>query len=98
MQTANPQATVPTAKRAFSAEEVARIKAEFAEQGYAVFPNVVSKERLAQLNKRLHEEFEKHKASGKLFEGGGLMTGHLNCFPGEESRWVYQTLIEQGIV
>jgi ectoine hydroxylase-related dioxygenase (phytanoyl-CoA dioxygenase family) len=98
MQTANPQVTVPTAKRAFSAEELARIKAEFAQQGYAVFPNVVSKEKLAQLNKRLHEEFEKHKTSGKLFEGGGLMTGHLNCFPGEESRWVYETLVEQGII
>jgi ectoine hydroxylase-related dioxygenase (phytanoyl-CoA dioxygenase family) len=97
MSTAN-QPTAPDARRVFSTDELAKIKRDFAENGYAIFPNVVSRERLAQLNTRLHEEFAKNKASGKLFEGGGLLTGHLNCFPGEESRWVYQSLIDQGVI
>jgi len=96
MQTAQP--APPASKRTWSADEIARIRRDFAENGYALLPNVVSREKLAQLNKRLHEEFEKHRASGKLFEGGGLMTGHLNCFPGEESRWVYDSLVEQGVI
>jgi hypothetical protein len=79
-------------------EELARLKRSFDEDGYVLIKDVVSKARLTTLQGRLLEEFERSKSSGALFSGGGLMTGHLNCFPGEESRFVYETLRERGIV
>ena len=35
---------------------------------------------------------------GLPFKGGGLVSGHLNCFPGEGSRFVYDELAERGVV
>jgi len=97
MQTANPQLTPPTS-RSLSAEELARASAHFAEHGYAIFPGVISKQKLADLHARLHAEFQRWKSDGTLFDGGGNLTGHLNCFPGEESRSVYDELVEKGII
>jgi ectoine hydroxylase-related dioxygenase (phytanoyl-CoA dioxygenase family) len=85
-------------KQARSAEDLDALKLTFAEEGYLIFENVVSKERLSDLRAKILEEFERAKRSGGLFAGGGLISGHLNSFPGEESRFVYQTLQEQGIV
>lgn len=75
-----------------------RLKKAFAEDGYLIFRNVVSRERLSQLHARILDEFERSKASGRLFSGGGLISGHLNCFPGEESRFAYEALQEHGII
>jgi hypothetical protein len=69
-----------------------------AEDGYVVFRDVVSRERLSRLAKSILDEFERAKSSGQLFSGGGLFSGHLNCFPGEESRFAYEALQEHGIV
>jgi Phytanoyl-CoA dioxygenase (PhyH) len=80
------------------AYDIPKLKQEFDENGYLVFRNVVPADRLAQLGQRLQEAFESARASGQLFAGGGLITGHLNCFPGEESRWVYETLEQKGII
>ena len=38
------------------------------------------------------------RASGALFKGGGTIIGHLNCFPGERSRFIYDRIEEYGIV
>ena len=38
------------------------------------------------------------KSHGKLFTGGGTVHGHLNCFPGVASRFVYETLQARGIL
>jgi hypothetical protein len=70
----------------------------FAENGYFVLRDVVSKERLSALSSRISEEFETTKTSGALFSGGGLMSGHLNCFPGEASRFAYEELEGYGII
>lgn len=32
-----------------------------------------------------------------MFAGGGNWSGHLNCFPGEASRFVYQQLEDRGV-
>jgi hypothetical protein len=100
MQTADQAlpAANPPAPRRFSPEEMAKIKTDFAQNGYVVFKDVVPRERLARLNTQLMEAFEKARSTGELFAGGGLMTGHLNCFPGEDSRWVYETLLDKGII
>src|SRR5450432_213356 len=78
--------------------QIQALKAAYAKDGYAIIPGVVSPERLAALHQAIQDKFESDKASGKLFNGGGLFTGHLNCFPGEESRFVYTTLQERGVI
>lgn len=69
----------------------------FAKDGYVVLRNVVSKDKLATFRQQLMAEFERAKASGELFAGGGNISGHLNCFPGEESRVVYDELEAYGV-
>jgi Phytanoyl-CoA dioxygenase (PhyH) len=83
---------------AFSSVEIKAFERSFADQGYLVFPGVVSRSKLAGLRMRILEEFDALKASGGLFAGGGTLTGHLNCFPGEESRFVYEELRDKGIL
>jgi hypothetical protein len=70
----------------------------FAENGYAIFRNVVSKEKLSALRARIFDEFERAQRSGTLFAGGGRVSGHLNCYPGEEARFAYDVLEERGIL
>lgn len=101
MQTANQPSSAPgaaTTQKAYATEDLARLKREYAENGYLIFKNVVSREKLAQLNTRLHEEYQRAKTTGVLFSGGGNLTGHLNCFPGAESRFAYDAVVAAGIV
>lgn len=75
------------------------VREAFEENGYVVFPEVVDRKRLTEHSSRLFEEYEKANRYGPLFDGGGgMIMGHLNCFPGEESRFVYDTLEERGII
>jgi hypothetical protein len=53
---------------------------------------------LAALRTRVIGEFERARGTDGLFAGGGLISGHLNSFPGEESKFAYDTLREQGIL
>jgi hypothetical protein len=79
-------------------EDLETLKHAFAEDGYFIVRDVVSLERLSQLRTRILEEFEGAKQAGRLFSGGGLISGHLNCFPGEESRFAYDALQGHGII
>lgn len=81
-----------------STSQIEALTSSFVNDGYFVIPNVVSADRLRDLHERLVDQFDKAKQSGGLFSGGGLMSGHLNCFPGSESRFVYDTLRERGII
>jgi hypothetical protein len=83
---------------ALSGDELSAFKRSFDANGYLVFRDVVPKDRLEALRQRVLEEFERQKRSGELFAGGGSLTGHLNCFPGEGSRFIYETLRERGII
>ncbi len=85
-------------KQALSRGDIETLQKSFAEEGYFVLRNVVSQEKLSGLRTRILDEFEQTKHSGSLFSGGGLLSGHLNCFPGEESRFAYDTLQERGII
>jgi ectoine hydroxylase-related dioxygenase (phytanoyl-CoA dioxygenase family) len=87
-----------TARRTFSRAEVEKLSASFAEQGYLVFRDLVSKDKLAELSAKVFEAYEQQKRSGALFFGGGTMAGHLNCYPGQHCRFAYEALEEQGIV
>lgn len=88
------QSDQPQVKRALTAEA----KQSFAKNGYLTFEHVVDKLRLAELQREILSEFDQAKASGQLFSGGGSVSGHLNCFPGANSRFVYETLLDQGII
>jgi ectoine hydroxylase-related dioxygenase (phytanoyl-CoA dioxygenase family) len=78
--------------------ELVSIKQAYARDGYFVLRNIVSPERLTELHLALSREFEAVSKSGQLFSGGGLMSGHLNCFPGAGARFAYDTLQERGII
>ena len=73
------------------------LRKTFADEGYLVFENVVSRVQLAALSQRIGSEFERQQREGLLFTGGGMVSGHLNCFPGAESRFVYEQLRQSGI-
>jgi Phytanoyl-CoA dioxygenase (PhyH) len=73
------------------------LRGAFANDGYLVFDRVVDERRLEGLCADVLREFETCKAGGRLFNGGGTVSGHLNCFPGGGSRFVYETLEERGI-
>jgi ectoine hydroxylase-related dioxygenase (phytanoyl-CoA dioxygenase family) len=88
---------VPAAEKA-TASELEKLKLEYASNGYFVVRDVVSGERLAELHEALTREFDTSSRSGTLFSGGGLVSGHLNCFPGAGARFAYDTLQERGII
>jgi hypothetical protein len=81
-----------------SESETENSKQAFSSDGFFVLRNVVSPERLTELHKALAREFDTASKSGALFSGGGLMSGHLNCFPGAGARFAYDTLQERGII
>ncbi len=78
--------------------EIESAKQSFATEGYIILRDVVSRERLAELHKSMIEAFDAASKSGELFSGGGLVSGHLNCFPGAGARFSYDTLQERGII
>jgi ectoine hydroxylase-related dioxygenase (phytanoyl-CoA dioxygenase family) len=81
-----------------TAGELENCQQEFATKGYFVLRDVVSRERLTELHQALAREFDTAAKSGALFSGGGLVSGHLNCFPGAGARFAYDTLQERGIL
>jgi hypothetical protein len=86
------------ATHGLSPAELAMYQRTFLEDGYVIFRNVVSRERLANLQAQVYAEFERAKGSGVLFSGGGTLSGHLNCYPGEASRFAFEALSEHGII
>ena len=77
--------------------QIEDLTSAFACDGYVTLPNVVSKSRLAELTEQLRGEYNRVRASGGLFSGGGTISGHLNCFPGAQSRFVYDELEQYGV-
>lgn len=94
----NVSSTPMSAAEKLTTSEIETAKAEFAENGYFILRNVVSQERLAELYKSLASEFDRASKTGDMFSGGGLLSGHLNCFPGAGARFAYDTLEQRGII
>jgi ectoine hydroxylase-related dioxygenase (phytanoyl-CoA dioxygenase family) len=98
-QTLEPQVSKDTVThRRMSRAEMDAYKAAFADDGYVVIKNVVPREQLAALHGTLAAEYERQKRDGTLFNGGGGLSGHLNCYPGESVRFVYEALQQYGVV
>ena len=81
-----------------SSVDVEAVQRSLAHDGYAVIKDVVAKAGLSELSALLAQEYEQAKATGGLFQGGGSVSGHLNCFPGERSRFVYDDIRRRGIL
>jgi ectoine hydroxylase-related dioxygenase (phytanoyl-CoA dioxygenase family) len=87
-----------SAAKMLTASEIENAKKEYANNGYFILRNLVSPERLADLHSSLAREFDRASTSGSLFSGGGQLSGHLNCFPGADARFAYDTLQERGVI
>lgn len=82
----------------FSKSDLDSFSQTYGEQGYLIFRDLVPKAQLSELKTRIFDEFDASKRSGSLFSGGGQISGHLNCFPGEGSRFALAALEEHGVV
>lgn len=89
---------ITTENKPLTAIEKEKLRQEFASNGYFIIRGAVSPERLAELHAALSQQFDAASASGTLFSGGGLVSGHLNCFPGAGARFVYEILQERGVI
>jgi hypothetical protein len=78
--------------------DLEQIRRSFAQHGYFVFRNVVSKEKLSDVRSKILDEYDRACRSGAFLSGGGRISGHLNCVPGEASRFAYDTLCQRGII
>ena len=83
---------------ALTPEGIGQATRSFAEAGYVVLRDVVPKDKLAALHTDLMTEFDSQSRAGRLFSGGGLISGHLNCFPGEQSRFAYDAIKAHGVI
>lgn len=81
-----------------AAFDLPKLKRTFDEQGYVVLPGVVSKAELTSVEQRLADEFARWKSSGAAFRGGGVLSGHLNCYPGDVTRGVLSDLKSAGVL
>src|SRR5258708_37204575 len=70
-------------KPRLTAAEIETLKKSFAENGYVVLKNVVSREGLAQLAAKMQAEFDSQKRSGRMVNGGGLGCWHHHATAGE---------------
>jgi len=61
--------------------------------GYAVIPDVVPRDRLDAFNARLIAAYHQ----SPKFRGGGMISGHINCYPGEAARFAYDELERAGV-
>jgi Phytanoyl-CoA dioxygenase (PhyH) len=73
--------------------DVSQIRRDLDDRGYTVLPEMVDRTALAALDRTLVAAYE----SFPKFSGGGMISGHLNCYPGEAARFVYDTLVERGV-
>jgi ectoine hydroxylase-related dioxygenase (phytanoyl-CoA dioxygenase family) len=78
--------------------EIEDAVASLRNDGYVVFRNVVDPAALEDFALHLAEEYDEARVTGELFEGGGSISGHLNCFPGERSRFIYDAVEQFGVV
>lgn len=87
----------PLPSGASPSESLSQHRQRFETDGYLLFENVVQRDGLAALNRDLVTKWRADTASGAMFIGGGNLSGHLNCFPGRASRFVYEALEARGI-
>lgn len=83
------------ARDPIDAEQVRR---SFERDGYFVFRDVVPRTELDELKQKILDEYHRTARAGRLFSGGGRISGHLNCSPGGAARFAYDALVARGII
>jgi len=73
-----------------------RYRRQFEDDGFLVFEGAVGRDELTHLTRDLLAQLRLEVERGRLFHGGGVMSGHLNCFPGAGSHFVYEALERKG--
>jgi hypothetical protein len=73
------------------------LKRQFEREGYLLLESVVPTEPLARLSTEIIAKLHADVTGGRLFAGGGSLSGHLNCFPGAQSRFIYEALERAGV-
>jgi len=79
---------------AASALDLAELRERLDVDGYAVISGVLSPSKVAAFAAAILGTY----AMSDKFEGGGSFSGHLNCFPGEYSRFFYEEVADYGLV
>lgn len=74
--------------------DVEALRSELDAQGYTVLRGMVSKGPLAEFARDICKMYEQ----APKFKGGGMVTGHLNCFPGRAARGTFDELEAAGLV
>jgi hypothetical protein len=82
----------------FTPAEIEQFRASFERDGYLVVPGALPRSQVEALAAAVLDRFEAARQSGGLFTGGGLLTGHLNCYPGSEARLLYAELESRGLI
>jgi hypothetical protein len=77
-----------------STTERSEVRRGLDDDGYCIIPGVVSREILSSFNQQVLEAYD----DADRFRGGGSLSGHLNCFPGEAARPIYEQIQARGIV
>ena len=80
--------------RTRTVKDLQGLQEELDEQGFAVIRGAISPAPLEALHRELGEAF----AATERFQGGGMISGHLNCFPGPGARFIYDEIVDNGIV
>ncbi len=70
----------------------------YRENGFVIIKGAIAREPLAVHYENILGAYDRARSQNGLFAGGGTISGHLNCFPGAESRFVYETLRERGVI
>lgn len=94
MQDSGVQDSKERPGKTWSDDEVADLRRRLDEDGYAVLRGVVSPEVCDTFAAEVLERYE----HSDRFTGGGSFSGHLNCFPGRNSRAFYDALVADGVI
>ena len=77
-----------------SAPDLDDLRAGLDRDGYVVLRGVVPEQQVAAFAEAVLAEYDR----AEKFQGGGSYSGHLNCFPGEKSRFFYDQIDAFGLV
>lgn len=82
----------------FTQVEVDSALSTIERDGYVVLPGVVPEDVLHRIEAELSADYQRATDNGGLFDGGGTISGHLNCYPGRMARPAYDAVAERGVV
>jgi hypothetical protein len=83
---------------AITAAQVEEHARAIEDQGYTVLPGLIDQDVTTELDSLINAGYHEIIESGALLAGGGLFSGHLNCYPGLAARRAYECVMGSGVV